>query len=416
MTQETRLRRWRAPRVMLAVLVALTGAGHAGAQDWSLSSRIGETLSFESNRSLDEDSEESFGSTTTLNLRGGLETDRALWNLNTDLRFRFFTNDDDVDLFSPNVRLNGRVDGNTWELAPRLSFRRNNQSFSSLLQIADDGGDIGGGGDGGTGESTGVIDDAEATRTDFQVGSDLSLFLSQTSSLNFDLNFEMVRFSEEDDDLEDSTQLELTTQLSRQLTQRTGLFVRGGVSFFTIDDVEDTTAINFDSQLGVSRQVSPRLTVSASGGASITFRDEDDPVFGSGSDTSVNGSGSLNISYLEGDTRFSLGLTQTVEPGDDGEIDNTTRVFAGLSQPLTTRNTFSVTGSVARTSPSFSEDDDDDDAENRLFASISPQLSFKLTNDWDANLRYTFSIGSDDDSTEFSNGVFLSVSRPLILY
>ncbi|MEL6198147.1 MAG: hypothetical protein AAFT19_09885, partial [Pseudomonadota bacterium] len=76
------------------------------------------------------------------------------------------------------------------------------------------------------------------------------------------------------------------------------------------------------------------------------------------------------------------------------------------------RNTISVTGAVARSTSAFEDGGEDTD----VVASISPQLSWRINQDWRANLRYTFEVGTDDDSTNISNGVFVSVSRPLVLY
>ncbi|MEL7346466.1 MAG: hypothetical protein AAFS07_08185 [Pseudomonadota bacterium] len=401
------------------MLLALAVVGDAGATEWSLGGRISQALSFETNRNLDEDGDPSFGATTTLNLVGGLTTDRASWTARSNLRFRFFTGDDEVDLFSPNVRVNGRVNGQTWQLNPFLRYRRNNVSFNDLLLIEGDDdigdGDIGDDGDGGTGDSSAIIVDADATRTDVNLGSGLSLALSPRNSVAFSGSYALRRFSDDANDLEASDTFRFSGQVSRQVTPRTGLFVSGGLAYFQIDDVEETTSFSFSSTVGISRRVSERLAISASGGASVTSRNEDNPTPGDDDDddTSVNGSGRFSIEYLEGDTRFTLGLSQSVSPSSDGDIRNRLRLRLGLRQPLDQTKTFSVVGAVTRSSDAF---DDDGGGSGRIVGSISPQISYSVSEAWRANLRYTFRFGSDDDDSAISNGVFVTVSRPLSLY
>lgn len=417
MTPRVAPRRWRACLTLTVLLLAAWMPDWAAAQDWSLRARVGQTLSFETNRTLEDDAEPSFGSTTALSINGIYETERARWDLGSNLRFRFFTNDDDVDVFSPNVRLNGRYAlTSTASVTPFLRFRRNNQSFNALLFIEDPGdptAGIGGDGDGGTGGATSVITDADATRTDIDFGSGLTFGLTPRTQLGFDASGSLRRFSDDAETLENSTAARFQTTVTQRLTQRTALNFGSGVTLISIDDAESTSAFAFTNTVGVERQVSERLAIAASGGATFTRRTEDDlATGGSETETAITGSGGLSLDYREGDTRFSLNVSQAVEPGDEGDVDVFTRLRLGFSQPLTLRNTISVTGAVARSTSAFEDGGEDTD----VVASISPQLSWRINQDWRANLRYTFEVGTDDDSTNISNGVFVSVSRPLVLY
>ncbi|MEM9780997.1 MAG: hypothetical protein AAF899_00835 [Pseudomonadota bacterium] len=429
-----------------AALLTGLAAGGAAAQDWQVTGRLSQELSAETNRGLDSDPEASVGSTTTLSLTAGLDTPRTRWTLGSSVSLRAFTGaeeDDDVDVVSPAFNAGVAHRGIGWDLGGSFSFRRSNTSFNTLVSAVDfgdvgggdvggdpgdtggDTGDIGGdtggdvGGDAGAGGDTGggdgvgtdLVTDRDATRTDISVGGRLSLNLTRRDTVAMDIGTAVVRFSEDDTSLEPSTSFSLGSTFSRRVSALTTLSGTLSGRRILIDDEENTRSTGITARLGVSRQMSPRLTASFSGGATVSLITQDETA-ASGAEESVTVSPSTtgSITYLEGDTRIGLSLSQAVSPSSDGDITDRTSISASFSQPINRTQSFNVATGFSRSSST------DGDGETTLGFEIAPSYSIAVTQDWNASIAYRFRLGSDEDETTTSNGVFLSVSRPLRLY
>ncbi|MEM6972808.1 MAG: hypothetical protein AAF577_08380 [Pseudomonadota bacterium] len=433
-------RRGAAARLLAFALVGATALpATATAQDWSLTGRFAQGFSAETNRTLDNEGDDtSFGSTTTLGLEAAYLTPRTRWGLSTGVALRAFTggdSDEDVDIASP--RLNGSVAhvGIGWRLTGNASFRRSNTSFNSIADAVefpidpgggdgggdggggdgggDAGGGDGGGGDGGGGIGTDIVSDEDATRTDISFATGLTLNLTQLDTVSFNFGSSIVRFSENDADLEPSTSFFGGANFSRRLTQRTSLNTGLSLRQFQIDDERNTSSIGFTAQAGISRQVSPRMSASFSAGATLSRIERD--AFGilpAETTTTISPSGTASITYQEGETRIGLSLTQAVTPDSDGDINDRTSIGFRFSQPINRTQSVSLSSGLSRSSST----DGDGDSGTDIGFEVSPSYSIRLTEDWQASVSYRFRLGNDDNGTAISNGVFLNVSRPLVLY
>ncbi|MEM6487476.1 MAG: hypothetical protein AAF677_04275 [Pseudomonadota bacterium] len=399
-----------------AAAALLVGVAPAAAQRWSLDARFSQTLSAETNRDLDTDGNDpSFGSTTVLGTRIGYETPRARWSLGSSIAIRAFTggdDDDDLDVVSPTVGASMSLFGRRWSLANSLSFSRQNATFTQLGDgISLEESDIPDGLGADTGD-TAVLEDGDATRTAVSFGSSTTFTLTPRNSISFGANLGIVRFSEEADTLEDSNTYSTSATFTHRVSQRTALTLGSSISRSTVDDLESTVSTGGSVTVGFQRTVSPRLEIAGNGGVTITRIGEDQPNGFRDTSTTVSGTGSFGVLYREGETAFNLSLAQSVRPDADGDISNVTSLSAGFTTPLTSTQSVSVTGGLSRSSTVSSGDGSETD----LVAEIGPTYSLRLTDDWSASLGYRLRFGNDDNGSAVSNGVFLSVSRPLQLF
>jgi len=255
------------------------------------------------------------------------------------------------------------------------------------------------------------IEDRDATRTSFGFGSGFSYVLTPRTSAQLSASSQFVRFSASDDDLENTTRLNFSSSVSRAISERNTGSVSLGVSRFLIDSDDDPNATSVRATVGLSRTVSARLSFNTQAGIVYSVREELEGREDLETST-IGATGSVGVSWRNGEQRFGFNLAQSVQPSSGGEITNRLSVGASFSQPITRTQNFGLTTSLSRRTETFGEDEDG----ASFVARISPSYSLRLDRDWRASVRYNLTVGSSSDDLRFSNSVFLSVSRAFELY
>ncbi|MEL6311190.1 MAG: hypothetical protein AAFQ17_02305, partial [Pseudomonadota bacterium] len=133
-------------------------------------------------------------------------------------------------------------------------------------------------------------------------------------------------------------------------------------------------------------------------------------------ENNLGATGGFSFSYDVGNTDLSAALSQNVSPTEDGDIEEFTTLSAGLSHAINSRQSFNVGMSFTRRTNVTDTVGNSGGSEQEFFGRISPSFNYRLTQNWSANLGYSFRVSNDDQGTEVSNAVFLGFSRPLRIF
>ena len=398
------------------LLVLLLGAAPAGAQDWSLIGSFSQTGELISNIGIntdDEDDEDdglSYGSTTGLNFNLGYETPRTQWTLGSGTRLRFFGGSEDAEglsTFNPNARGAVSFDGGRLNLGSDFSFSRASQTFTEFDE------------EGGF-ESDGIVIDAEARRTNLGFGVNAGYELSARNTLGFSAGTRIVRFSENDDELDDNTTITAGVSLARVISPRTSLIFATSAQRFMADDFENSEAFSVNGTVGFQRTVSQQLSLT--GRAGLAYIETEEDVFDEfgqivrETDSTVSGVGGFNLSYSMPRTSFGLTFSQSVAPASTGELRNTSTLGLSVSHRIDSIQSVSLNSTLSRRVDVIEALDGSTTDDREVFAQISPSYSISLSQDWSARVGYTLRFADSDDGDAFSNRVFLSFSRSLAIF
>jgi uncharacterized protein (PEP-CTERM system associated) len=137
-----------------------------------------------------------------------------------------------------------------------------------------------------------------------------------------------------------------------------------------------------------------RLSVAGAVGVALLDPDDDGPT----ADVIFN----VSADYKLKDTSYTLSASRDLQPSQDGDLEDRYSAHFGMSHQINDAMTFGVSGS-------FAYQPDSDDGETRAFT-ISPSLSYQLSQDWNSSLSYRFIQTDDENETAHSNEVALSLS------
>ncbi|MEM7498348.1 MAG: hypothetical protein AAF371_10200 [Pseudomonadota bacterium] len=399
----------------LARLLALAGAfltcaGHAAAQDLQVQGTLSQTFTFDSDLDLD-DSGPSFGSTTSVGVSATYLTDDSDATISSSLSYRRFTEDDDgedFDGFTPNINGSARFRLGRLTLTEGLSFRIDDVAFTEFTEE-------------GTIDPNGIFTDADARRLDFTFSQGASYALTQRTSLGGAVGVSLTRFSETDDELSDSDRFFGSLSLSRAVSPRLSLSVSANASRFeTGSDVEDTRGTSVGVSVGFNRLLQEDVTLGGRVGLRYVTVREEVSVFPLGrvesEESNIGVNGGFSFSYDVGQTDLFAGLSQDVAPTEDGEVEESTTLSAGLSHAINSRQSVNVGFSVTRRTNVTDTVGNNENTDQEFFGQISPSYSYRLTPSWSANLGYSFRLSNDEDGSNVSNSVFLGFSRPLRIF
>ena len=404
-------------RLLAVCLVAASASPPAAAQEWSIDGRFTQRFEADTNRKLDPDPDGAvFGAITRLNVDFGYATPRTDWTLSTGAVAAGYVGSGDTDgLNRLDPLLNTRVEhrGQRFVTGATGSFSRKSTSF---VEFDEDGGI----------DNEGARISTDAVRTVVRVGGFWTFLVDARNSLTVSSFGRVERFSEEADDLEPSTSFGGRLSWSHQLDPLTSVSLQTGVQHFTADDDVDTASTNVDVSLGLTRALTPRLSLTGTAGVAATRRTEDEIAFlgigpvvvpvvtGRESDYSVSGIGSLGFSYRMDDTTFQLSASQSVQPSSRGELQDRTALSFGIRHRLAPRHDLSFLSAVTRRTGAVGSDGSSD--EDTILFQLSPTYSYRVTEDWDASVGYRFRLSDEDDGTAISNAIFFGFSRDLAIF
>ncbi|MEL6768512.1 MAG: hypothetical protein AAFP17_15125 [Pseudomonadota bacterium] len=401
----------RLARTLALAGAMLTCGAVAVAQEFSLNGVVTQGLSYDSDLGLDGGSG-SFSSITSLGISAGFETDESSGSLSSSVSYRAVFGDDDesddLEGFRPDLNGSASFNFGRLTLTEAISFRIDNVAFTDFQSD-------------GSINPDGIFTDSDAERLDFSFTQGVGYALSQRNSLNVSAGVSITRFSESDDELEDSDRFFGSVGVSRAVSPRLSIGVSAVASRFTTGtSLDETTGTTVGVNVGFSRSFQEDISFSGSVGVRYVNIVEQVAVLPVGTveteETNVGATGGFSFSYDVGNTDLSAGLSQVVSPTEDGDIEEATTLNAGLSHAINSRQSFNLGMSFTRRTNISETVGNSGSSEQEFFGQISPTYAYRLTQNWSANLGYAFRVTNDDDGTEFSNSVFLGFSRPLRIF
>lgn len=392
--------------IVLGSMIFCVGIAHksaAWANNWTISSFFQQNFGADTNINLTEGESGSVTPTsrTSLGATFRLERENAIWSLSPGVSYTAAGGrDNSISGFdSVNPRFNGAV-----------FYRRPDYTVRARVTVVPDL------------VSFSQVDDTGRTSSDTieltTFGSaSIDVPVNQLNSASFSVNGRLRTFTENDDALVDNYGLGASAGWNRTVTDLTRVRLSGSVQYFEADDAENRRSVSYSLRGRVSTRLSPDISLTGSLGAAFTESYRDVATADGGRQTvrdtsyTVGPVGDLGFSYaLTRDTRFSAGLSQTIDQNSDGVVVNRARVRANLRTQIDERNAVNFGFNFSFQNPLFSGDGDLDVASDRNF-SFTPSYSYDLDPDWALTVGYRLRAREEEGDVRISNGVFLSISR-----
>lgn len=385
------------PRWPFAALL-IVAAASAEAADWSVNGFFSQRFEATSNNNLDGEGGV-LGAVADIGLAFRLSTPTTQWVLAPGLRGALYTGPgDDGSLDDLGFRFNGSV-----------AHRRPRSNTTASLSVIPD--------------STNFtdFDSGGGTRNRNTTQITYSGNLGYTYDVNTINSVSLSAFGRKRDFNDDAADLEPSLSFGGGATWRREIdpATSGSLGFtvtrFTADSEEDPESLSYEIRAGLDHQFSPRLTLGGSAGVALVDS-ERNRVRSSGTvredDLSPSFVGDLTLSYAASpDTRYTFGLSQSIDQDTDGAVESRASVSAGVQHSINSRSRVGLTGRLGFNNPVF---DDGGDTSDRVTLSVQPTYTHALTSNWDASLGYALRI-EDDSGVETSHQVFLQISRGLSL-
>lgn len=384
------------PRWLPAALL-IVAAAPSGAADWSVNGFFSQRFEATSNSGLDGEGGV-VGATTDLGLAFRLATPTTQWTLAPGVRGSLFTGSGDDGLDNLGFRFNSSV--------AHRGPRSNTTASFSVIPDSTNFTDFDSGGD---------TRNRNTTQITYAANLGYAYDINETNSVS------LSAFARKRDFTEDSTTLEPTLSFGGGATWRRDLgpATSGSLGFtatrFTADSAEDPETLSYEVRAGLDHQVSPRLTLGGTLGVSLVDSERNRIRPGATvreNDLTPGFVGDLTLSYAASpDTRYTFGVSQSIDQNTDGTVENRSSVSAGLQHSINSRSRVGLTGRLGFSNPVF-DDGGGGTGGDRVTLSVQPTYSYALTQNWDASLGYALRA-EDDNGIETSHQVFLQISRGL---
>lgn len=435
-----------------SVLVVFACPAQAG--DRSLVGSISQQFLGDSNVQLRRGDGASFGSITSLGLRYADERATSTFSLSGSASFSAFTgrDNDNISGLFPSIDGGYVVRRSTRTLGFTFGARVQPVDFFQNTNITVPGAPPPPGEEDPDEETP----DAERNiRTDaFRIRGNAGITYDQQvnsrESVSASLFGSFIDFTESDDELVPSQTLGFTAGWNRTFTSKVSGGFNSTVRYFQADDVDDRRSVSIDLVPGLSWQRTPNEGYSFSLGPAFTYTEREVPLLGGGvrneREETLSARGSASMTFTGDVSTFSAGVTQAVEPTDEGVVANRTSVRLAWNRRLSSTSSLNLNGGATfRTALSGDTGPDsdidrvfgrvqagyqrsintvssanaftfyqvnDDDNIDRGTVGLGASYSYRLTEAVNANLGYTYRL---EDSRESSHRVFLTLSRGFTL-
>lgn len=379
--------RHRASLLLAALLLApLWLCPAPAAADWRIEGLFLQELFYDDNVTLvDDDEVDSFGLRARPGLRLSRQAPNSLLAIEADLTLNRFFSESDLDSTDQRGAVEYSRQSTRTSLGLNAEFVRNTTRESEL-------------------DDTGRIDRA-VRRTSFAGGPSFTYLTGPLSRIETSASANRVTFGSEEFD--DFTNFAGQLAYIQSITPRDELGLVFGASHFDSEDTENTEAENYSLSARWIRSPNERFESFIDVGLRMTNSRFDEPD-GRQNETNIgfNLRGELEWQFDRG--RLNASVLNAAEPSSDGSLRQRTRAQSIVSYRLTERLSALFTATAER-----SEDIDaatDDDGE-RLFFSLSPSLSYRLTEQWRLSGQYRFR-GQELDDTDLalSNAVLITLT------
>jgi len=383
------------PRWPLAAVLIVASAP-VGAVDWSVSGFFSQRIEATSNSGLDGEGGV-VGAISDLGMAFRLATPTTQWTLAPGVRGALYTGPgDDGSLDDFGFRFNGSVA----HQAPRSSTTASFSVIPDSTTFSDF-------------DSGGNSRNRNTTQITYSANMGYTYNINEINSLSLSAFGRKRDFTEQSADLEPSLSFGGGATWRRELDPATAGSLGFTVTRFTADSLEDPESLSYEVRAGLDRQLSPRATLGGTLGVALVDS-ERNRVRPGGTvredDLSPSFVGDLTLSYAAApDTRYTFGLSQSIDQNTDGTVESRASVSAGVQHSINRRSRAGLTGRLGFNNPVF---DDGGDTSDRITLSVQPAYFYALTPNWDASLGYALRV-EDANGVETSHQVFFQISRGL---
>lgn len=367
----------------------------AQAAEWTVGGSVSQRLQAETNRELEDDGGSVYGATTALGIDVTAQTPTTRWLFETGASVGVFGGSGDTDGLSgvfPNFAAAVAHDGKYIDTGANFGIDLQPATFARTDEIGNAGGD--------------------ATQLTLNLGANASMALDPRNDLSAGVNGRIVRFTSGTTSLDETTSYGGTLSWGHSLSAATGTSLSFGGRHFTSDDTE---SLSFDLSAGVSHMVNPRLSFDAGLGPSVTWTTRTDPGLRE-TEFSLGAVGDFGIDWQpRADTLISVALSHGLEPSEEGDLETTTALGAGLQRAINNWITGGVDLLLQYQRSAGGLGTGVDNAE--LTAALSPSLSFSLTREVSLRVSYSLRMGHEEGSDlAFSNGAFLTLTHAFDIF
>ncbi|MBZ0260011.1 MAG: porin family protein [Hyphomicrobiales bacterium] len=358
-------------------LAALALSGPALATDWSLRFGASQSLTVDDNLDLTETNRDAGLMSSTavdLNLLGTGKTYKMGFTPRVSVSRTFFSEEPDDWSYFPSgtLLLSKWTKLTTYDLV--ASHSRSEASSNELVE--------------------GLITEDEGEQLNYAVTGTITHKVNERNSLIWSNAASLVDYTLPSDDLVPSLTATSTGTWQHEFTELVSSSLVGSAQYYNPDSDTVEGRLLYRATAGMNARLTKRLSVAGAVGAVILDPDGDDTVV----DLIYNASADYKLK----NTGYSFSFGRDLSPSQDGSLNDRFSARLAVSHAI---NDLTTLGAFA----SYSMQTDSDDEESSAFT-ISPSLSYRLSEDWSSSISYRFIETRDDVETAHSNAVTLSLS------
>ena len=240
----------------------------------------------------------------------------------------------------------------------------------------------------------GVSTEDEGDQLNYAVTGTITHKLNERNALIWSNAASLVDYTLPSDDLVPALTATSTGTWRHDVTELVSSNLMASAQYYDPDSMTVDGRLLYRATAGMNARLTKRLSVAGAVGGVLLDPDGDDTVL----DLIFNASADYKLK----DTSYSLSVGRDLSPSQDGSLNE--RLSARLAVSHTV-NDLTTIGAFA----AYSLQTDSDDEESSAFT-ISPSLSYRLSEDWSSSISYRFIETRDDVETAHSNAVTLSLS------
>ena len=358
-------------------LAALALSGPALATDWSLRFGASQSLTVDDNLDLTETNRDAGLMSSTavdLNLLGTGKSYKMGFAPRVSVARTFFSEEPDDWSYFPSgtLLLSKWTKLTTYDLV--ASHSRSEASSNELVE--------------------GLITEDEGEQLNYAVTGTITHKVNERNSLIWSNAASLVDYTLPSDDLVPSLTATSTGTWRHEFTELVSSNLVGSAQYYDPDSETVEGRLLYRATAGMNARLTKRLSVAGAVGAVILDPDGDDTVI----DLIYNASADYKLK----NTGYSFSFGRDLSPSQDGSLNDTYSARLSVSHAI---NDLTTLGAFA----AYTLQTDSDDAESSAFT-ISPSLSYRLSEDWTSSISYRFIETRDDVETAHSNAITFSLS------
>ncbi len=358
-------------------LAALAVSGPALATDWSLKFGASESITLDDNLDLTEfDRDAGLTSSTAvdLNLLGVGKTYKMGLAPRVSVSKTFFSEEPDDWSYFPSgtLLLSTWTKLTTYDLV--ASVARSEANSNDLVED--------------------VITTDEGDALTYAVTGTVTHKVNRRNTVSWANSATLVDYTLPSDDLVPSLTLRTSATWSREMSELVSGNLTASAEFYDPDSPTVDERLLYRFTPGFKARLSKRLSVAGAVGVVVLDPEEG----GLTADMIFNASADYKLKT----TSYSLSASRDLSPDDDGSLNDRYSTRLAVSHQVNDLTTVGLSATYAF------QTDAEGAKSNAL--TVSPTLSYQLSQDWTSSLSYRFIQTEDDIETAHSNAVTLTLS------